>query len=226
MKILRETGFLYFNAVSMKTTYPHKVTFFTFFCSLYLFSFTGSAQVGINTTEPRTTLEVAGDVYVDGAIKVEGVNNVLNNQAASFLVETQANFIEELDASEEGSGLVIAYFQEYVLKNMKGDWVEEFHTNIDASKYVITIISAYFNQELKMSSEIENFSIPYASAYVKGDTWWIKADYPGADPSGSLVGEWVINTLILSKNFSKEFPQEIVPMGGSNTQHAINPIIN
>ena len=210
----------------MKNTYPHTVTFFTFFCSLYFFSFTGSAQVGINTTEPRTTLEVAGDVYVDGTIKVEEVNNVQNNEAASFLVETQANYIEELDASEEGSGLVIAYFQEYLLKNMNGDWVKEFHTNIDASKYVITIISAYFNQELKMSSEYLNFSIPYASAYIKDGTWWIKADYPGADPSGGLVGEWVINTLILSKNFSKEFPQEIVPMGGSTTGQAVNPIID
>lgn len=200
-------------------------------CSLlFLFSiisFTVFAQegVGINTTEPRTALEVAGDMYIDGTIKIGEVNRIQNNEAASFLVQTQDNFIEELDASQ-GDGLVIAYFQEYVLKDMQGDWVKEFNTNIDTSKYVITIISAYFNQELKMTSEVQNFTIPYASAYEKDSTWRIKADYPSADPRTIAPGKWVISTLILSKNFSKVLGQQNVPMGGGTSGTAGTVIIN
>lgn len=177
---------------------------------------TAVAQVGINTTTPRTTLEVAGDMNINGNFKINQLDNVQDDNNSSFLTQIPNGSIKELNALE-GEGLVIAYFQEYRLKNMDGDWVKEFETNIPASKYVIVIISTYFNQGLQMeTSQSSNFSIPYCSAYIGGNpgTWKITADYAGAKPVGSAPGEWVISTLILSKEFSKILNPEQVPMNG------------
>lgn len=44
----------------MENFYFQKIGTFIFFCSLFLFSFTGFAQVGINTTTPTTMLDVNG----------------------------------------------------------------------------------------------------------------------------------------------------------------------
>src|SRR5690606_33277925 len=138
------------------------------------------SQVGINTADPRTMLEVAGDAYIEGAIKVNEINHILDGEEASFLTQTGTDFIRVLDAGD-GNGQVIAYFQEYRLRNMLGDWVKEFDTKIDATKYVLTIVTAYFNLELEMDySTKNNFAIPYASTFKKDGTWRIVADYPTA----------------------------------------------
>lgn len=194
-----------------------------------LLSFYGFSQVGINTTNPRTTLEVAGDTYIDGAIKVNGINHIQDFDEASFLAHTGTQFIKELDAGP-GNGHVIAYFQEYRLRNMLGDWVEEFDTKIDSEKYVLTIISAYFNLELEMDDSAKNnFAIPYASTFKKGNTWRIVADYPSASKVGREEGVWMINTLIMPKDFSKELPTQAATLSGNNTQRqggaAQNPVI-
>lgn len=203
---------------------------FIFSFLFFLLSITAFAQVGINTTNPRTMLEVAGDVNINGGIKINEINHIRDSDNTAFLTQTPNGFIKELNALE-GDGLVIAYFQEYKLSNMLGDWVEEFNTNIPASKYVLTIISTYFNQELKMeSSQSDNFSFPYCSAYIAGNpaTWRIVADYPGALPNSENPGEWVISTLILSKEFSNVLPQQevIFPRWSDRRSGAANsPVI-
>lgn len=194
-----------------------------------LISTTAFTQVGINTTTPRTTLEVAGDMNINGGIKINRIDRVEENKTSTFLTQTSNGYIKELNALQ-GDGLVIAYFQEYILENMDGDWVKEFNTNIPADKYVLSIISTYFNKELKMEDDqSRNFAIPYCSAYIAGrpETWRIVADYPGASPKISTGGKWVINTLILSKEFSKILPQETVQMEGENGGVKVgNPIID
>lgn len=203
----------------------------TFLSILFTLLFTCniSAQVGINTTNPRTSLEVAGDMKTDGGIKIDNIDLLQNDDISSFLTQTPNGSIKELNALQ-GDGLVIAYFQEYRLKNMLGDWVKEFNTNIPADKYVLTLITTYFNQELVMDgSQSDNFSLPYCSAYIAGNpaTWRIVADYPGAAPSGTETGEWVINTMILSKEFSKILPQQNILMnGGTGGVQSGNPIID
>lgn len=207
---------------------PGKRNIIFFFLFLPFF-FTASSQVGINTTNPRTMLEVAGDVNIDGGIKINEINHIQDGDNTTFLTQTPNGFIKELNALED-DGLVIAYFQEYKLSNMRGDWVKEFNTNIPSSTYVLTIISTYFNQEVKMEgSQSSNFSIPYCSAYIAGNpaTWRIVADYPGALPNSAAPGEWVISTLILPKEFSKILDQEEVLMNGnrSGVKNG-NPIID
>jgi hypothetical protein len=200
---------------------------------IYLFIFLGfstliQAQdgVGINTENPRTTLEVAGDTHISGSIQVGDLGTTTASDTPALLGQDGTGFVKEL--STAAAGAAVAYFQEYRFTNMGGggDWIQDLNTSIDASNYTLTIISVYYNKPLRISSSA-NFAIPYASAFTKGGTWHITADYASASGvSPSPVGEWVINTLILSNDFSKQFPQQSVPMGGGRGGAATTPVIN
>lgn len=209
----------------MKNLYFQKARAFLFFCILFL-SFNGIAQVGINTTNPRTTLEVAGDVNIDGAINVDVINAIQDGEEGYLLTQTQTNFIKEL--SSAGQGNALAYFQTYELQNMQSDWVADFNTNVDATKYGMIIISASFNNGLEMDAN-NNFAIPAVSTFVNDATWRIRADYPDAqrpDDQGSGDSIWTITTLVITKNISKELPPQTVLMGGATSGTATTPIID
>lgn len=193
----------------------------------FLFSSITYSQtgVGINTTNPRTTLEVGGDMKVDGDISIKTINRSTSRDEGTFLIQTNESFVKDLQAS--GEGFAIAYFQEYELRNMNGDWVDYLVTGIPAADYVVTITSAYFNQELTMDGTASsNFTIPYTSAYVVDGIWRIRADYPSANKKGASEGVWVITTMILSKTFSKQFPVQSHSIGGGTSGSAETPIIN
>lgn len=181
-------------------------------------------NVGINTTDPRTKLEVGGDMNVNGGIQINELNAVGMADQSVLLGQLGDGLVKELDAGVEGTA--IAYFQEYRLRNMNGDWVLDFNTNINSSEYVVTIISAFFSQGLEMSSNPTNFTIPYISAYIDGGTWHLIADYPSANPVTNAEGVWVIRTLILSKDFSKDFPQQVVDLNGTRNGAASTPVID
>lgn len=173
--------------------------------------------VGINTTNPRTALEIAGDLNVDGVVDVRDIKKTTSGDQGTFLIQTNTDFVKDIDAT--GEGVAIAYFQEYQLRNMNGDWVDYLVTGIPASDYMVTIISAYFNQELTMDpTASSNFTIPYTSAYVVGGIWRIRADYPSAAKKGTTEGVWIINTLILSKTFSKQLPVQTFTLSGTDAQ--------
>lgn len=201
--------------------------------TLFLIGFTFFAQeqsgVGINTTNPRTTLEVAGDAFVDGKVLVKTIDVITQEEDVTFLIQNKDNFVKEINAT--GDGLAIAYFQEYILSNMEGgigDWVQEFNTNIPSSRYVVTVISAYYNQPLKMyNDKKDNFTNPYVSAHIVDGTWRITADYPDAfNVTGTNPGVWVINTLILSRAFSKVLPAQTHNLNNANTGTAPSPAID
>lgn len=203
---------------------PHFLLFIgTYFLFLSMtYSQTG---VGINTTNPRTTLEVGGDMKVDGNVTIKTINRSTNRDEGTFLIQTNESFVKDLHAN--GDGFAIAYFQEYELRNMDGDWVDYLVTGIPAADYVVTITSAYFNQELTMDRGVpSNFTIPYTSAYVVDGIWRIRADYPSASKKGASEGVWVITTMILSKTFTKQFPVQTQAIGGSTSGAAGTPIIN
>ena len=190
------------------------------FCLLSLPIF---AQVGINTTTPRTTLEVAGNTIIDGTINVNNIDVVQNEDVSYLLTQNQGNMIKELNTTQVGNAL--AYFQEYVLTNVNGDWVRNFNTNVQASKYSMIVISAYFSRELVMNGTPENFAIPAVSAFVDGltPTWRLRADYPSAGTKGEINGTWTIKTLIITRNITKGIPMD---MDGGTTQQAEAPIID
>lgn len=196
--------------------------------SLVVFLFVASAVsaqngVGIGTTTPRKTLEVAGNVKISDKIEIVQIDSLANEDKSTFLIQDASLKIKALDVSNP-TGAALGYIQEYIIYNPNEDWVLDFDTRINANEFVLNTISAFYDRELDIS---EHSSIPYYSAFIKDGTWHIIADFPSANnvvPSD--LGTWTISTLIYSRDLSKQLGNVEVPMGGKTTGAATNPVIN
>ncbi|MEH6407602.1 MAG: hypothetical protein V7767_09990 [Leeuwenhoekiella sp.] len=182
-----------------------------------------SGQVGIGTTTPRKTLEIAGDMKISESIQIGTINNIYDSDTSTFLIQDDNDDIRSLDVSNP-TGAALGYIQEYIIYNPNEDWILNFDTQVSSTDFVLNTISAYYDRELDIGS---NSSIPYTSAYISGGTWHIIADFPSANNvDGSQIGTWTITTLIYSQDFSKQFGSVVIPMAGSTTSSATNPIID
>lgn len=185
------------------------------------------AQVGINTTSPRKTLEVAGNMKISDSIEIGQINALKDFDTSTFLIQDDQHFIKTLDISNP-VGSALGYIQVYEIVNPQLDWVLDFDTKVDATEYVLNTISSHFNRELVMNTSGGiNSSIPYTSAYIKNGTWHIIADYPVANNKNqSEIGTWTITTLIYSKDLSKQLGTVNIQMGNSTSGSASAPIID
>jgi hypothetical protein len=184
------------------------------------------AQAGINTTTPRTTLEVGGDMLISNDLEI-GITRAMNdNDTSTFLIQNVNNDIETLDVSNP-TGAALGYIQEYVITNANLDWVLNFDTQVNANHFDLISISAYYDTELALTSNQDKFSLPYTAAFVQNGTWRIIADFPAAQNLNTQqVGTWIITTLIFSKDLSKQFGIVEIPMNNGTTGAATNPIID
>lgn len=187
------------------------------------------SQVGINTTNPRTTLEVAGDAMISGTVEIGDYNALSDGEESTFLIQDSQDEIRSLDVSNP-TGAALAYIQEYVITNPDLDWVLDFDTGVDADDFVLIAISSYYDLELNTSNSSgaeDNASLPYTATFIKGGTWHIIADYPmvaNVDPSE--IGTWTISTLIYSRDLSKQLGSIDIPMSNGTTGSASSPIID
>lgn len=182
------------------------------------------AQVGINTTNPRTALEVAGTAQLL-ELEVEDIPAVRDDQKTTFLIQTSDDSIYALDASNPES-TALAYLMVYNLSNPLGDWVLNFNTLIPADSYDVFAISAFYNSELSSADGNKWFTIPYYAAFVQGGTWRLIADYPGFSNRYSDAGTWTITVAIYSKTLSKNLGNRTVNMSGNGTGTATTPILD
>lgn len=194
---------------------------------------TAISQVGINTLEPRKTLEVAGDVEINGDLIIGTVDPLDDDTASTFLIQETNNFIKTLDVSNPTSE-ALGYVQEYVITNMFEDFIASFDTQVNATDYVMVVISAYYNDELVLSrlgngnpKESDHYSLPYTATFIEDNKWHLVANYPIArNESSSIIGQWNITTLIFSKDLSKQLGEFSIPMSGSSTGSDTTPIID
>jgi hypothetical protein len=188
-----------------------------------------SAQVGIGTSNPRMALEIAGDMIVSQTMDVMNYDDLTDSGTSTFLLQEWNNSIKSIDVSNP-SGAALGYIQEYIIVNPNLDWVKDFDTGIDATDFVLVVISAVYNSDLQLSSgpgRAENSSIPYTASFVSGGTWHMIADYPmAANSNNSDVGTWIITTLIFSNDLNKQFGIINIPMADGTTGSAILPIID
>ncbi|KAA3623052.1 MAG: hypothetical protein DWP94_06800 [Flavobacterium sp.] len=187
------------------------------------------SQVGINTTNPRATLEVAGTMSISNSMEIGDYSGLRDADNSTFLIQESNNSIKSLDVSNP-TGVALAYIQEYVIEDPNLDWVKDFDTGIDATEYVVIVTSASFNQELDLTNNAgaaDNASIPFSSAFIKNGTWHLVADYPqAANIDETAMGIWTISTLIFSNDVSKQYGTVGVPMSGNSSGSAVSPIIN
>lgn len=184
------------------------------------------SQVGINTTNPRTTLEVGGDMLIQESLDIGSIPKLTDSDDATFLKQNPDGTIKAIDVSHP-TGAALGYIQEYVIRNANLDWVLNFDTRINANDFDVISISAYYDKELVLSSTTDNFSLPYTAAFVQDGTWRLIADFPSAaNRNTGEIGTWTISTLIFSKDLSKQFGVVSIPMYGGQTGSASTPIIN
>lgn len=182
------------------------------------------AQVGINTTNPRTALEVAGTAQLL-ELEVEDIPEVEDGQKTTFLIQTSDEYIYTLDASNPES-TALAYLMVYNLVNPDGDLVLNYNTLIPADTYDVFAISAYYDKELSSNEGNKWFSIPYYAAFIEGGTWRLTADYPRFTTQNEDVGTWTITVAIYSKTLSKNLGNPTVNMNGSGTGTATTPLLD
>tara|TARA_R110001632_G_scaffold215442_1_gene342574 strand:+ start:601 stop:1233 length:633 start_codon:yes stop_codon:yes gene_type:complete len=196
-----------------------------FFCN----STVSISQVGINTTDPRTTLEVAGSTIISGNLEIGVLNPILDSDTNTFLIQDTDDTIKSLDVSNP-TAAALGYIQDYIITNPFQDYVKDFDTGIDANDFVMVALTSHFNDDLKLSNNnnlSDNFSLPTTATFISGGTWHITANYPVAgNPGSSVVGSWFITTLIFSKDLSRQLGTENIPMSSTTSGSAITPIID
>lgn len=185
-----------------------------------------TAQVGINNTTPRTTLEVGGSMLISDELEIGIIKSMEDQDASTFLIQDAQNDIKSLDVSNP-TGAALGYIQEYVIVNADLDWVLNFDTQIEANDFDLICISAYYDTELALTNNLDKFSMPYTAAFVQNGTWRIIADFPAAQNMDvNEIGTWIITTLIFSKDLSKQLGVVEVLMNQQTTGSAVTPIID
>lgn len=201
-----------------------------FFIAIFCNNSMAFSQVGINTTTPRKTLEVAGDMKISNTIDIGTFNPLQDSDTSSLLIQRSTDQLASLKVSKP-TGIALAYIQEYYIVNPNLDWVKNFDTGIDAINYVVIATSASFDLELDLSESgsgpENNASLPYTSTFIENGTWHIKADYPqAANIDETAIGTWTITTLIFSSDVSKQYGTIDIPMYNTSVGSAVTPIID
>jgi hypothetical protein len=183
--------------------------------------------VGIGTTTPRTTLEIAGGMIISQKLELLRKEAMTDIDSSTFLIQNGVDEIKILDVSNP-TGAALGYIQKYVITNPQGDWVNDFDTEVNADEFVLISISAFFDKELTLSGTdtAENASAPYTAAFIKNGTWHLIADFPAvSNRYSSEIGTWTFTTLIYSKDLSKQFGIVNIPMNNKSTGAAQNSVI-
>lgn len=188
------------------------------------------SQVGINTTNPRKTLEVGGAMKISESIHIGNLDPLQDTDTSFFLIQDANDDVKSIDVSNP-TGEALAYIQEYYIVNPNLDWVKNFDTGIDGTDYILIATSASYDKELDLSESgtgpEKNSSLPYTSTFIENGTWRIKADYPqAANVDETEIGTWTITTLIFSSDLGKQLGTITIPMSNTTSGSASTPIIN
>lgn len=101
--------------------------------------------VGIGTTTPRTTLEIAGGMIISQKLELLRKEAMTDIDSSTFLIQNGVDEIKILDVSNP-TGAALGYIQKYVITNPQGDWVNDFDTEVNADEFVLISISAFLTK--------------------------------------------------------------------------------
>lgn len=149
---------------------------------LFTCSKAATAQVGINTTNPQTALDVVGDVKIDESLFLEDPGEHTQIRDSKLLIRSTSNELLRYDISQSKYGPINYAQLNFRTTNTNG--LQDYDTKIPAADYIVTVQGYYFLEPgsgdtdiMTRSSidadRIEGFQI-YAYINPSTETWFIR----------------------------------------------------
>ncbi len=153
------------------------------FSILVLNSISLVAQVGINNTNPTATLDVVGDVLLQGKLYLEEPGKYTSSPTSKLLMVDNVNgVVNKYDIATSSFGPL--NYVRFVFNNTSDYGLDAgYDTKISATKYTVAVHGYSFTRNgdtnLTLRSTTNNTYVEGHQfyAYVDGNTntWWLKA---------------------------------------------------
>lgn len=189
------------------------------------FASTFQAQVGIGTATPKSTLDIGGNMLVDGALTI---NNMQSGKGGRYLLvrsksSIPAGEMKLLDVNLRDIGPVNKYA--ILVEDVKVGSVVNLNTNLAADNYVVAITDAVYknaalaktsNGHGSYSTEITTVkrNVVENGKTVSKDFYAVNLDFKGATHvyvDGSILktdskgGDWSFSLIIYEKALVKDW---------------------
>lgn len=169
------------------------------------------AQVGINTANPKGTLDVEGETLVESyLIDTENVTARGNYLLLTRSKDTSPiGKVKLLDITLRNVAPVNMYT--VVLKNVKQDEVVNLNTGLDADKYVVAITGAVFSGAVSATTTSTSrlygaYSTEVTKVQKGGKNYQaINLSFKGASTVSSQNGTWTLTLNVFEKSLIKDW---------------------
>ncbi|UHO38802.1 hypothetical protein H5J24_01010 [Chryseobacterium capnotolerans] len=169
------------------------------------------AQVGINTANPKGTLDVEGETLVESyLIDTENVTARGNYLLLTRSKDTSpVGKVKLLDITLRNVAPVNMYT--VVLKNVKQDEVVNLNTGLDADKYVVAITGAVFSGAVSATTTSTSrlygaYSTEVTKVQKGGKNYQaINLSFKGASTVSSQNGTWTLTLNVFEKSLIKDW---------------------
>ena len=202
-----------------------------------LFSLTGVAQVGINTTTPASDvlLDVNSNVRLADKLFLEAPGDYSQIRGSKLLIQKTNSEIIQYDIQQSKYGPI--NYAQFIFRNTAPQGLQDYDTKISATDYLVTVQGYYFLRystnetsvlahSLSGNDYVEGFQV-YAYPNSSTGTWYIRAFINnGTFRAGSSdINVDLYLNLIIYRNglISKTQTSVPVDMNGSDTATAPLP---
>ncbi|CAH0230053.1 hypothetical protein MP478_11810 [Chryseobacterium sp. WG14] len=171
-----------------------------------------NAQVGINTVNPKGTLDVEGETLVESYL----VDTENATARGNYLLLTRSKDtspvgkVKLLDITLRNVAPVNIY--NVVLKNVKQDEVVNLNTGLDADKYVVAVTGAVFTDAVSAANTSTNpksygsYSTEVSQIVKAGKKYHaVNLSFKGAGTASSVNGTWSLTLNVFEKSLVKDW---------------------
>ncbi|AZB23561.1 MULTISPECIES: hypothetical protein [Chryseobacterium] len=169
------------------------------------------AQIGINTANPKGTLDVEGETLVESYL----IDTENTTARGNYLLLTRSKDsspvgkVKLLDITLRNVAPVNMYT--VVLKNVKQDEVVNLNTGLDADKYVVAITGAVFSDAVSATTTSTSrlygaYSTEVTKVQQGGKNYQaINLSFKGAGTVNSQNGTWTLTLNVFEKSLVKDW---------------------
>lgn len=174
--------------------------------------FSTEAQVGINTKNPQSTLDVEGEILVESYL----IDTTNYSATQNYFLLTRSKDtapigkLKMLDISLRNVAPVNAY--KIVLTNVNQDEVVSLNTGLETSKYVIAITGATFSSAISAANTSTTpksfgaYSTEVTQVTSGGKTYdAVNLSFKGSDTVSSANGTWTLNLNVFERSLVKDW---------------------